>query len=993
MLRVRLAAVPLLAGLLPLTAGALGLGEIQLRSALNQPFVADIPVTVEATEELSQLSVQLAPVATFERFGLDRPRFLEDLKFQVQQNGARTVVHVTSIQPVSEPFVSLLLDVGWPQGRLLREYTVLLDPPSFAQPGSAGQQGARAAITPPAAAGPTATAPAIQRAMAAPDAAPNSGSRDLTGSVTKVPGGDTYGPVRSNETLWAISNRLRPDNSVSLNQMMVALYRANPEAFAGNINRLRRGAILRVPRGAELDGISGRSATSEVRRQDDEWRSAGPAAKPARLQLVPPAEQPAGKAPGTGTGTAAAPGNQATLERELAENRRLLSVKDSQLKALQDRVQQLEGSPPAVAGVPAPPSAQVPSPVAEGPVESPPTEQVPPTDQTTAEPAAPPVSGIATAPESKRTSTAKRPAGKRDTGGSFFGALGDLVFNGWFLVSAAVVLLAGLFAVFARRRMASAEVAPGRFGNELRSGAVGGAGGTQPVARREDYSVEEVAADRTQSTPALGRSAAARDADRARDAGDGELPLERTISTEGAVELDQADIVAEADFHMAYGLYDQAAELLTRALRDSPDRRDLRLKLIEVYFIWENKSAFLKEAQTFQRQLKGAANPDWNKVVIMGKQICPGESLFAGAVATTGDVGLDLALADDGGAGVVDISFDEEVEAGLDFDLTGARQSPSSDLLDFDPGSPDDTSMLPTEIGPRGSRTAEVPTVEARFGDGDYSPTMETPTIESRGLEVPTMEAPTVEAPAGGTLETPTLESAVPGLRPDASDARRHGSTDQTEEINLEDLGLDLTGLDAAAGDLGTGLHSAIDGDAGDAANDADVLDLGSADDEASDLLQGLELDSTAEMRGMARDEGTLDLPAFGNALQKSAASRDIAGDTAEHQIVEDTAEQPRAAGLPGGSLGEASGELSKVDFDIGDDAAEDLEPTSVMTARRRGPEGPTMTEVGTKLDLARAYVDMGDPDGARSILNEVLEEGDSAQRQEARRLLDDLTD
>jgi pilus assembly protein FimV len=94
-----------------------------------------------------------------------------------------------------------------------------------------------------------------------------------------------------------------------------------------------------------------------------------------------------------------------------------------------------------------------------------------------------------------------------------------------------------------------------------------------------------------------------------------------------------------------------------------------------------------------------------------------------------------------------------------------------------------------------------------------------------------------------------------------------------------------------------------------------------------------------------------------------------------------------------GAGLGEVSGELSEVDFEIGDDASEELEPTSVMTGKRRGPEGPTMTEVGTKLDLARAYVDMGDPDGARSILNEVLEEGDSSQRQEARRLLDDLTD
>jgi len=281
---------------------------------------------------------------------------------------------------------------------------------------------------------------------------------------------------------------------------------------------------------------------------------------------------------------------------------------------------------------------------------------------------------------------------------------------------------------------------------------------------------------------------------------------------------------------------------------------------------------------------------------------------------------------------------------------------------------------------------------------------METPTIESRSLgstmETPTLETPTVETPAGGTLETPTLESAVPGLQA-SGDARRSGGADQTEEINLEDLGLDLTGLDEAAGELGTGVHDELSATGNSDLGEELTFDVGDPDEDAepSDLVRGLDVDSTAEMRGMALDEGTLDLPAFGNALEKSASrrgealrdtARDTASDTAEHRAVEDTAEQPRAGA---GALGEESAELSQVDFDIGDDAAEDLEPTSVMTGRRRGPEGPTMTEVGTKLDLARAYVDMGDPDGARSILNEVLEEGDSAQRQEARRLLDELTD
>jgi pilus assembly protein FimV len=756
--------------------------------------------------------------------------------------------------------------------------------------------------------------------------------------------------------------------------MMVALYRANPEAFAGNINRLRRGAILRVPGGSDLAGVSSRDAAAEVRRQDGEWRgaasaapalnSAAPAksAAPARLQLVPPTESAAATAGNQGaTPTAAPTADRLALERELAEQQRLLSLKDSQLKALQDRVRQLEGLAPA-------PAQTLPA------IEAPPAVETPPVV------AAPPVVESPEAAPVEQRKPAKRT--ERARNGGFLGSLAALVFNVWFLASAAVVLLAGLFFVFARRRMAAADEASSRFGNDFRGDRQGGAASTQPVNRREGYSVEEVTGgDRAQATAALGR-ATARDVD-------AETPLERTISTEGAVELDQADVVAEADFHMAYGLYDQAAELLTRALRDSPDRRDLRLKLLEVYFIWENKASFLKEALTFQRQLKGAADPAWSKVVIMGKQICPDEPLFAGAVSTTADAGLDLALTDDDDKGGVDISFDEGDAGSIDLDLTGARKGPASDLLDFDLGSLnegsseegiDDTSMMQTEIASRGdsesgARTSEIPTVEARFA-GDYSPTMETPTIESRELGVTTME-------------TPTLESAVPGLRSGAADSRRSGGADQTEEINLEDLGLDLTGLDEAAGELGTGVHGTLDGD-----GDSDVYDLGTADDEASDLLQGLEGDSTAEVRGMALDEGTLDLPAFGNAMEKSAANRDrfqdATSETAEHRAVEDTAEQPRASAT---GLGDASAELSQVDFDIGDDKGQDLEPTSVMTGRRRGPEGPTMTEVGTKLDLARAYVDMGDPDGARSILNEVLEEGDSAQRQEARRLLDDLTD
>ena len=153
--RVPLAAGWLLAGLIPLSVGALGLGEISLKSALNQELVAEIPVTTDSSDDLSRLDVRLASAETFQRFGLDRPQFLNTLNFTVDRAGGMGRILVTSSLPVSEPFVSLLLDITWPQGHLLREYTMLLDPPAFARAG-AGQPAAALPVT-------TSSTPAVKR--------------------------------------------------------------------------------------------------------------------------------------------------------------------------------------------------------------------------------------------------------------------------------------------------------------------------------------------------------------------------------------------------------------------------------------------------------------------------------------------------------------------------------------------------------------------------------------------------------------------------------------------------------------------------------------------------------------------------------------------------------------------------------------------------------------------------------------------------------------
>ncbi len=156
------------------------------------------------------------------------------------------------------------------------------------------------------------------------------------------------------------------------------------------------------------------------------------------------------------------------------------------------------------------------------------------------------------------------------------------------------------------------------------------------------------------------------------------------MSNQTVINLDQADAVAEADFHMAYGLYDQAAELVQKALEASPNRRDLKLKLLEVFFVWGNKDSFLKAAQSLRSEIGQGADADWDKVVIMGRQICPGEKLFADATAAPDRVDVDL----EAGDSPLDLAFDDvpasgansatdDIGAALDFNLETSDERPA----------------------------------------------------------------------------------------------------------------------------------------------------------------------------------------------------------------------------------------------------------------------------------------------------------------------------
>lgn len=404
------------------SAFALGLGQIEVKSALNQPLQAEIPVLSTQSGETDALVVRLAPPEALQRVGLAAPTGVAaNLEFTVDTNAAgRTVIRVTTPGKVNDPFVTFLLEVDWGAGKILREYTVLLDPPTMARVRSAPLASAPVAaapapvaeVPPPppmaepepvAEASPAASfepvepppareaEPAVQRQPAPPPPAPEPAS-----TRTRT---DTYGPVVSGETLWSIAQFARPDESVSMNQMMMALLYANPDAFIGqNINRLKRGAILRIPTREETTMLAAADAAAQVRQQMQAWREqTGPVVQPAepqrepapgrqqaatrpastdsRLELVPPR----GDAAATGSQSGAtADGEGRELRAELArsreqnnalsqenlelksrvgelekiqqDTRRLISLKDSELAAAQQRLAELEAQADAAAG-------------------------------------------------------------------------------------------------------------------------------------------------------------------------------------------------------------------------------------------------------------------------------------------------------------------------------------------------------------------------------------------------------------------------------------------------------------------------------------------------------------------------------------------------------------------------------------------------------------------------------------------------------------------
>ncbi|MEG5263793.1 FimV/HubP family polar landmark protein [Pseudomonas sp. JDS28PS106] len=937
-------------------AHALGLGELSVKSTLNQPLVAEIELTDAQGLNAAQVVPSLATTADFAQAGVTRPAFLSDLTFTpvINENG-RSVLRITSSKPVLEPYVKFLVQVLWPNGRLLREYSLLLDPPKFspeaAAAAAAAQQPAAPAAAPAAPAQlpasaptPEATAPAAPAPAQAPDAA------------TQPPAPAAQAPAQyvtvNNDTLWEIAERVR--NGGTVQQTMLAIQALNPSAFiGGNINRLKKGEVLRLPTPQQSTALPQAQAVAEVSQQYRAWREgrrlpaagarqvdatrrARPGAAPAQvetgdnLSLVSATGQPGAQgAAGDGDLSNKLATTQEALDtsrRDNAELQSRMSDLQSQLDKLQRIIELKNGQLARMQAAGATPEANAPAAAAPGAVGAPADPAVNPAlpaalvdangapvkpeGEVAPEDALPPGAAQITAPNAEQPLQVE-PVAPQEQEDPLQSVLNNPILLG-LIGGAAVLLLALLLLFLARRRNARAEAEKHKRM-------------ARALAEESQFN-----ADMDMNSPPTSF-----------DGLDVQSPNVRMGAAAGAAAAAAAGVTAarerpadplvQAEIHIAYGRMNQAIELLEEAVKEDPERDDIRLKLMEIYAEQGNNKAFAAHERKLVAAGKREAEveqlkdryPTMNSAPVatpvLEKQAEPAAPVAA--PASSESTGSAAAVATTAAAAASAAALAAELKAKYVEDLL-------ADDADEPAPAPEDDFDLSLEQFEQDS-TPQVNTVDdldELLLDQPVAPAVEpTPSFES-------------------VLQEQTAASAQPAEPDDLADF----DLDLSEEdpaLKTEDeflLDLDKDSLDPASEPL-------VLGD--------DPLDLGATEPEPEsedlELPEDFDLSLADEME---------------NDQASAAFASEIDDVNAELDRLSQNLQQP--------DLGEPT-------FTEQDAAALDDEPEFDFLA---GGD-----EAATKLDLARAYIDMGDADGARDILDEVVVEGDDGQKSEAREMLSRL--
>lgn len=579
---------------MPLLANAAGLGKLSVTSALGQPLAAEIELFAADKAELDSLSASIASDQSFRDARVAYAPVLSSLRFSVEKKpGGKAVLKVTSTRPVNDPFIDMLVELSWASGRLVREYTMLLDPPGMAAP----QTIAPAPVTTPAPA--VAARPAPKAATTAtPPARPLAAAPDAPERIA----------IKRGDTLVGIAKRVQPQG-VSLEQTLLGLYQGNTQAFDGNMNRMRAGKTLAVPSAEVVAAIPQKDAAREVRLQAQDWRayrqklaaavaatataqpttgeaSSGKITPRVEDRAAPPAD--AGKdvlklskgAPATGAGADNAAALQdrlraqeedaAAREKALRESSERVALLEKQVQDMQALVEMKEQAQADAGAIP--------------PEAAAPTDTVAPEPAPQPAPVAPVVDAPAAAPVSSAAWYDPLLANPLYWGGGLAAlGLGGVL---WFMMAGS-----------GRRRksdgtsiddsiMSGGDVNP----NTVVHAASGGSVNTGDTSFLTDFSQAGL----------------------------------------GTIDTHDVDPIAEAEVYMAYGRDAQAEEILKEAIGKNPERHEIRVKLLEIYAARRNTAAFETAAGELYAVLGDKSHPLWGRACEMGRSIDPTNPLYGG---------------------------------------------------------------------------------------------------------------------------------------------------------------------------------------------------------------------------------------------------------------------------------------------------------------------------------------------------------------------------
>ena len=911
--------------LIPFAAQAAGLGRLNVISGLGESLNAEIELLSTTPEELSSLTAAIASEEAYAAQGIERTSIQGGIKVEPGKRADGTpILKLTTQQAISDPFLDMLIQVDWRTGRLLREYTALLDPP--------GYNASAASSNPPM------VMPSSQPAEpmpAKPSAQEKKSARKSKTAAVMAPEfvsdnvpTDEHETKRG-DTLSVIAKRMQVEG-VSLDQMLVGLYRANKDAFVGNnMNRLKVGQIIRAPSTEELQAITHQEASGEIHVQTADWNayrnklagmvaeapavsedagnqsSGGKLTAAAEDQAVPASTGPRdvvrlSKSDNSGASKADAKAMQdklialqeestareksikeaneriVALEKQIADMQKLLTVKNQAMAELQKNAGAAAPVAAATAPVPQIETPAKPEVVAEAKTDA----GKPASDK--------PIK------KKKMKITAPPPATVAEPGlldGILAGIGDNVVLLGG--AGGGIVLLGGAWLFFRNKRKHDLE----NFEQGILT-----AGGLKANTVFGNTSGDTV------------------------DTGDTSFLTDFPQSPGGMIDMHDVDAIAEAEVYMAYGREAQAEEILKDAIVKEPTRYELHLKLLEIYAARNDSSAFEAVSGELYSTL-GASDPIWAKVAEMGHKMEPDNPLYdissaPAAVATAAVTTQKLDVSDFDGAEVM-------TEPSFDFSLDADTAGPSSDSS----SKPEQVSSLDFDLAASTTLPTEEPATELKMPESDL--TAAAPSMDM-GMDM------------GSTLDFPeqTLETqSSEGLTLDSKTAE---NTAQSEAAGFDKTlpGIEMAGLDMP--EIGAEISAPT-----------------------VDISQEIASQATPEKAKLTEDGGldfNFDMSATEAASAMQASSE-----------VDISQSETNAAGEI---------DLSGISLDL------DTTPSAVMeegAAVEIASAGDESEDVNTKLDLVTAYIDMGDKEGARELLDEVLKEGGAQQRQRAQQMLSGL--